>query len=159
MKTVFLSLGSNLGDREQHLRDAVRSLDNEEIRVVRQSSIYETEPQDVREQPWFLNMVVEAETTLFPLQLLHRIQKIERALGRKRLVAKGPRTVDIDVLLFGNSVISSGPLEVPHPRMTERRFVLAPLAELAPDLRHPVTRRTVREMLAGLSGQSVRKSE
>ena len=157
MKTVYLSLGSNLDDREGNLRRALEKLASAEVRVVRVSSIYETEPQDVRQQPWFLNLVAEVETTLFPMQLLNRIRKIEKELGRKRIVAKGPRTIDIDIVLFGNFVIDTPQLGVPHPRMQDRRFVLEPLAELAPDLRHPVTRRSVREMLAGTVGQAVRK--
>jgi 2-amino-4-hydroxy-6-hydroxymethyldihydropteridine diphosphokinase len=106
----------------------------------------------------FLNLVVEAETALMPLQLLSRTLRIERELGRKRAVPKGPRTIDIDIVLYGSSVINAPELVVPHPRLAERRFVLEPLAELAPDLRHPVTRRTVREMLAGVAAQKVRKT-
>jgi 2-amino-4-hydroxy-6-hydroxymethyldihydropteridine diphosphokinase len=103
--------------------------------------------------------VVEAETDLFPKQLLARLQKIERQLGRKRIRPKGPRTIDIDILLYGEAVIATDELTVPHPRMEERRFVLEPLAELGPDLRHPVTRRTVREMLRAVAGQQVRRVE
>lgn len=156
MKTAYLSLGSNLDDRELNLRRAMAMLASADIHIKRTSSVYETEPQDVTHQPWFLNLVVEIETQLFPLQLLGRIHSIERALGRKRVISKGPRTIDIDIVLFGNFVIDTPQLGVPHPRMTDRRFVLAPLAELAPDLRHPVTRRSVREMLAGTSGQIVK---
>ncbi len=156
MKCVYLSLGSNLGDREWALREALRLLRAPDLRVARVSPVYETEPQDVRGQPWFLNLVAEIETDLFPRQLLARIQKIEKQLGRKRGVPKGPRTLDIDILLFGNSVIDAPDLVVPHPRMTERRFVLEPLAQLAPELRHPVLRRTVSELLGGVSGQAVR---
>ncbi len=157
MKTVYLSLGSNLGDRERNLREAIRMLGEAGVRTLRVSSLYETEPVDVRDQPWFLNLVVEAETELFPKQLLARIRKIEFDLGRKRVRPKGPRTADIDILLYGDSVIETGELTVPHPRLAERRFVLEPLAELAPELRHPVTRRTIRELLAGTAGQVVRK--
>src|SRR5206468_2936688 len=101
----------------------------------RASSIYETEPRDVPNQPWFLNQVIQVETDLFPKQLLAKVQKIERELGRKRLVAKGPRTIDIDILLYGESIIHTAGLEIPHSRISERRFVLEPLAEIAPDLR------------------------
>lgn len=145
MKTVYFSLGSNLGDREANLQAALEQLQPKRI-----SRIYETEPVDLREQPWFLNLVAEAETSLMPMQLLAKTQRIEREAGRVRTVAKGPRTLDIDILFYGSHVIRSVKLEVPHPRLCERRFVLAPLAELAPDLRHPVTHRTVREMLAAL---------
>jgi 2-amino-4-hydroxy-6-hydroxymethyldihydropteridine diphosphokinase len=156
LKTAHLSLGSNLEDRAGNLRLALKALASPEIVIKRTSSLYETEPQDLRHQPWFLNLVVEIETTLFPLQLLGRIQRIERELGRQRVVAKGPRTIDIDIILFGRFVIDTPELQVPHPRMTGRRFVLEPLAELAPELRHPVTRSTVREMLAATTSQVVR---
>jgi 2-amino-4-hydroxy-6-hydroxymethyldihydropteridine diphosphokinase len=156
-KTVYLSLGSNLGDRERNLRDALDRLAEPRLRILRVSALYETEPQDVCNQPWFLNAVAEAETDFFPKQLLARIQKIEQQLGRKRGRPKGPRTIDIDILLYGQSVIESAELTVPHPRLAERRFVLEPLAELVPGLRHPLTRRTMREMLQALPPQGVRK--
>jgi 2-amino-4-hydroxy-6-hydroxymethyldihydropteridine diphosphokinase len=157
MKTVYLSLGSNIGNREEMLQQAVRLLASADFRITRMSSVYETEPQDVRGQPWFLNMVLEAETTVFPRQLLGRIQKVEQQLGRRRLAPKGPRTIDIDILLFGTAVIDTTGLTVPHPRMAERRFVLEPMTELAPDLRHPVLRRTMRELLGTIRRQTVRR--
>jgi 2-amino-4-hydroxy-6-hydroxymethyldihydropteridine diphosphokinase len=156
-KTVYLSLGSYLGDRGHNLQSALALLAAHDFRIRRLSSVYETEPQDVRDQPWFWNMVIEAETDLFPKQLLARIQKIELQLGRKRMKPKGPRTMDIDILLYGGSVIETEELTVPHPRLAERRFVLEPLAELAPDLRHPITRRTITEMLHAVGGQQARK--
>jgi 2-amino-4-hydroxy-6-hydroxymethyldihydropteridine diphosphokinase len=156
VKTIYLSLGSNLGDREANLRAAIERLAAPDLRVLRTSPVYETEPVDYTHQRWFLNLVVEAETGLFPMQLLARIGKIERALGRARTVAKGPRTIDIDILLYGQAVVRSATLEIPHPRMAERRFVLAPLADLAPGLRHPVTHKTVREMLDAAPAQTVR---
>ena len=156
MKLVYLSLGSNLGDREANLRAALDQLSGPGIRILRASPIYETEPVDYAAQRWFLNQVVEAETDLYPMQLLARTGKIENALGRVRTVPKGPRTIDIDILLYGKSVVHSASLEIPHPRMHERRFVLAPLADLAPDLRHPVTHRSVREMLESAPPQTVR---
>jgi 2-amino-4-hydroxy-6-hydroxymethyldihydropteridine diphosphokinase len=158
MKIVYLSLGSNLGDREQTLQSALDHLHAPDLRIVRISSVYETEPVDFKEQRHFLNLVAEAETDLFPLLLLARIQKVELQFGRKRAgPPKGPRTIDIDILLFGRFAIQSARLEVPHPRMHERRFVLAPMVELAPDLRHPALGRTVRELLADLEGQKIRK--
>lgn len=157
MKTAFLSLGSNIGDRRQNLHRAIELLETADMRVVRRSSLYDTEPQDMRNQPWFLNTVMQVETSLFPKQLLARIHKVERELGRKRVVPKGPRTIDIDILLYGNSIIKTADLEIPHPRFSERRFVLEPLCEIAPDLRHPITRQTVREMLAATAGQAVKK--
>jgi 2-amino-4-hydroxy-6-hydroxymethyldihydropteridine diphosphokinase len=157
MKVIYLSLGSNLGDRERHLREAIALLGAEGVRVLRVSSLYETEPMEVRDQPWFLNLVVEAETDLLPKLLLARIRKIELGLGRRRGRPKGPRTIDIDILLYGESVIETTELRVPHPRLTERKFVLEPLAELAPELRHPVNRRSMRELLAATTGQVVKR--
>jgi 2-amino-4-hydroxy-6-hydroxymethyldihydropteridine diphosphokinase len=157
MKTVYLSLGSNLGDRERNLGAALGKLASRDFCISRVSSVYETEPVDTNDQRWFLNLAVEAATDLFPMQLLWRIAKVEHALGRVRTVTNGPRTIDIDILLYSRAVIHSPALEVPHPRMAHRRFVLAPLAELAPDLRHPVTRRTIREMLDTAPEQAVRR--
>jgi 2-amino-4-hydroxy-6-hydroxymethyldihydropteridine diphosphokinase len=147
LKRIYLSLGSNIGDRERNLQKAVEQLVSQDVRVLHASRIYETEPVDYVNQAWFLNQVVEAETVLFPMQLLTCIGRIERDLGRKRTVRKGPRTIDIDILFYAAAVVETARLEIPHPRIAERRFVLAPLAELAPDLRHPVTHRSVRQML------------
>jgi len=158
MRTVYLGLGSNLGHREEMLQSALRALQSPRLRILRVSPVYETEPMDVPDQNWFLNLVAEAETSLFPLQLLHRTAKIEAQLGRRRLLPKGPRTIDIDILLLGNAVVSTPRLQIPHPRFRSRRFVLAPLADLAPNLRDPVTKKTVRELLAALNGQAVRKT-
>jgi len=156
LKKAYLSLGSNIGDREENLRRAVVLLECGDLRIARRSSVYETEPQDVRNQPWFLNAVVEVETTLFPLQLLHWILKIEKQMGRRRTTPKGPRSIDIDILLYGNFVISSPTLTVPHPGLATRRFVLEPMAEMAPELRHPVLRKTMRELMQATAGQVVR---
>ncbi len=157
MPDIYLSLGSNLGDREAHLRAALGRLAAPDLRVMRISPVYETEPVDFNDQDWFLNLAVEAETTLEPDELLARIAQIEGDLGRVRTVPKGPRTIDIDILFYGDEVIRSAALEIPHPRLSERRFVLAPLADLAPDLRHPVTGRRVREMLEGAPAAVVRR--
>jgi 2-amino-4-hydroxy-6-hydroxymethyldihydropteridine diphosphokinase len=153
--TVYLSLGSNIGDRRRHLDDALKLLQDAEVPILRVSRVYETEPQDFRNQPQFLNLAAEAETRLFPLQLLHAIERVERRMGRKRLIAKGPRIIDIDILLYGGSIVGIGDLQIPHPRMALRRFVLEPLAELAPDLRHPVTQASVAEMLSAVRDQEV----
>ena len=127
------------------------------MQVLRRSSIYETEPQDLREQPKFLNLAAEIETDLPPIELLDWSQEIEARLGRTRDVPKGPRTIDIDILLYGDLVVETGDLQIPHPRLALRRFVLEPLAELAPDLRHPVTGRTVAEMLSAVADQQVKR--
>lgn len=157
MPLAYLSLGSNLGDRQAHLRATLDRLPAPGVRVVRVSPIYETEPVDFTDQPWFLNLVAEVETSLAPADLLAHTQQIEAALGRQRTVPKGPRTVDIDILLYGDRVVHSATLEIPHPSIHERRFVLAPLADLAPDLRHPLTGRTVREMLDAAPAAVVRR--
>ncbi len=157
MTIVYLGLGSNVGDSETLLKSALDALNGPDLRLVRVSSLYETEPIGLREQRWFLNIVAEFETELFPEQLLHRIGEIERGLGRERTVRNAPRTIDIDILLYGNSVVKTEELGIPHPRYRERRFTLAPLAELNPELRDPVTRMSMAEMLAGLEGQTIRK--
>ena len=157
MKTGYLGLGSNIGNREANLREALERLESDGIRVVRRSSLYETEPRDLRDQPWFLNAVVEVETDLFPLQLLAHIQNVERAMGRRRMTPKGPRNIDIDILFYGRSVINAADLEVPHPRIAQRRFVLEPFSEIAPEFRHPMSGKTAREMLAALEPQGIRR--
>src|ERR1700722_17245443 len=123
------------------------------IRVLRRSSLYTTEPVDAPPQPWFLNSVVEAETSLMPVQLLHVLAGIERGLGRRRIPPRGPRTLDLDILLYGSSVINTPELQVPHPGIPDRRFVLVPLAELAPGLRHPVLHKSIAELLANTRDQ------
>jgi 2-amino-4-hydroxy-6-hydroxymethyldihydropteridine diphosphokinase len=157
MKKTYLSLGSNLGDREKNLITALEKLQERRLRVAKISSIYETEPQDVRGQPWFLNLVAEAETEMLPMMLLAHIGRVEKSMGRHRQAAKGPRVIDIDILLFGKFVIETAQLVVPHERMTERRFVLEPMVELAPELRHPVLGKSMRELLAEVKGQSVKR--
>lgn len=148
MKHIYLSCGSNLGDRVAHLRRALAELDESGIKVVQVSPFYRTEPVDYRAQPWFVNCVAEIHTDLLPLRLLSALQKIERKMGRRRTTAKGPRPVDLDILFYENAVIRSGALTVPHKGLAERRFVLVPLCDIAPSFRHPVTRRTVAEMLS-----------
>ena len=156
MKRIYLSLGSNVGDREGNLRKAVERLASDDVRVLRRSRIYETEPVDYEDQAWFLNQVVEADTALFPMQLLTRIGRVEHELGRVRTRRNGPRTIDIDIVLYAAAVVNTPRLEIPHPRMAERRFVLVPLAELAPKLRHPVTHRSVHQMLESAPAGVVR---
>lgn len=145
-KTAYLSLGSNLGDRAVNLETAIRHLaDLGQVKA--RSSLYETEPVEVERQPWFLNCVVALETELMPRQLLSRLLAIEQKMGRRRTQPKGPRIIDIDILLFGASIVDTPALTIPHPAMHERRFVLEPLVEIAPEIRHPVLKKTAREML------------
>src|SRR5713101_248912 len=146
--TIYLSLGSNVGDREANLRAAIGALADEGVRVTRVSSIYETEPVDYLEQPWFLNCALEGETELPALELIKKLREIEVRMGSKKLIAKGPRLIDMDILLYGQETIGTPELQVPHPRMAERRFVLVPLAEIAPELQHPSWNASVEELLA-----------
>lgn len=155
-KRAHLSLGSNLGERRENLERALALLDREGVHVLARSSIYETEPQDFAAQPWFLNLAVECETRLFPLQLITAVSHIEREMGRVRKLPRGPRLIDIDILLLGNIVMDTRRLTIPHPRMLDRRFVLEPLLEIAPDLSHPITRRPLRDYLAQVKAQKLR---
>lgn len=154
---VYLSLGSNIGDRAARLRDAITRLESLG-RVMAVSSFYETEPVEYTQQPWFLNCAVALETTKMPRRLMSALLQIERHMGRRRVTKKGPRTIDIDILLFGDTVMNSADLTIPHPAMQERRFVLEPLAEIAQDARHPGLNKTIRELRDELpKGQAVRR--
>lgn len=161
-KRVYLSLGSNIGDREKSLTAALDRLEQNHIHITARSSLYETEPQDVTDQPWFLNLVVACETHYFPLQLLSVLQRIERELGRTRVpgtVRRGPRSIDIDILLFANATLETPQLTIPHPRMLERRFVLQPLFEIAPDLKYPGTNKPLKSYLPAVASQRLNKTE
>jgi len=148
MTTTYLSLGSNMGDRAANLRRAITALPSARYDVRRVSSFYETEPVDHLDQPWFLNCVVGGETESPPLELLRALRQIEAALGSKKAFPKGPRLLDIDVLLYGDQAVNTPELQIPHPRMLQRRFVLAPFAEIAPQVQHPTWTANVGELLA-----------
>jgi 2-amino-4-hydroxy-6-hydroxymethyldihydropteridine diphosphokinase len=155
--TAYLGLGANLGDRSANLADAVRRMASDRLHVQRVSSLWETAPRGIVDQPWFLNQAIEVETELSAAELFQHIQQVEREMGRVRAERNGPRVIDIDILLYGDQHVQTPDLEIPHPRMAERRFVLEPLAEVAPDLRHPVTQLTVQEMLVAVANQAVRR--
>jgi 2-amino-4-hydroxy-6-hydroxymethyldihydropteridine diphosphokinase len=155
--SAYLSLGSNIGNRESHLGDALARL-RALGRVGAVSSLYETEPVEFTDQPWFLNCVVLLETNATPAQMLANLLAIEQEMGRVRNQKKGPRTIDIDILLFGEAIVDSPELTIPHPAMHQRRFVLEPLAEIAPEIQHPILKETIRRLLEELpEGPAVRK--
>src|ERR1700758_3328346 len=142
---AHLSLGSNVGDPEQNLREAIHRL-QALGRIIEVSSFYETEPVEFAEQPWFVNCAVALETSQSASQLMTGVLEIERDIGRQRVQKKGPRIIDIDILLFGDEIVNTPDLTIPHPSMAGRRFVLEPLAEIASQARHPVLKKTVGEL-------------
>jgi 2-amino-4-hydroxy-6-hydroxymethyldihydropteridine diphosphokinase len=164
MNLAYLSLGSNVGDREAHLRDAVARM-GAAGRVAAVSSFYETEPVEFTNQPWFLNCAVALQTSQTPQQLMTALLRIEEEMGRRRVQKKGPRSIDIDILLFRigeteDVIIDSPELAIPHPAMHQRRFVLEPLAEIAPDAVHPIFKKAISELRDALpAGQAVRKTK
>ena len=161
---VYVGLGSNVGDRLANLRDAFERIRKLNLEITKESSVYETEPVGYAEQPWFLNQVIEAKIRgpSSELQLANRAEtflldmlEIENAMGRERTFANGPRVIDLDLLFFGEAAIKDGrKITLPHPRMHERRFVLEPLCEIAPDLVHPILKKTCRELLARIDDPS-----
>jgi 2-amino-4-hydroxy-6-hydroxymethyldihydropteridine diphosphokinase len=157
LKGIYLSLGSNVGDRLRSLQRAAEELIANGVAVERVSSIYESEPQGGPAQGLFLNIALEANTFLFPAQLLARIHKIEQKLKRRRSILNGPRTIDIDIVFYGETIMNSAELQIPHSRYASRRFVVEPLAELAPDLRDPVTGLTMTEVLANVPNQVIKR--
>lgn len=154
-KAVYLSLGSNVGERAKNLRAAIEELPHAGVAVIKLSSFYETEPVDLREQPWFLNCAAEVETHFDAIKLLRALREIETKMGSKKLVAKGPRLIDLDILLYGQEMIETPELQIPHPRLHLRRFVLVPLVEIAPDVIHPALKLTVRQLLEQTRDRSV----
>jgi 2-amino-4-hydroxy-6-hydroxymethyldihydropteridine diphosphokinase len=147
MTTVYLALGSNVGGRAKNLREAIRLIGEAGVRVERRSSIYETAPLGYLDQGWFLNSVLQGHTELSAVELLHTLRAIEGQMGSNKPFANGPRLIDLDILLYGDETISQNDLQVPHPRMLQRRFVLVPLAEIAPEWKHPSWSGNVKEML------------
>lgn len=157
-----MAIGSNLGDKEANVRLAVAEMGRGGLmQVTKKSSLYETEPMYYESQAWFLNCAVAVETSLRPRELLDGLQAIEARLGRQRVLRYGPRVIDLDILFYGGEVVSEAGLEIPHPKLAERQFVLAPLNEIASDLIHPVSGQRVSEMLAGLGPgkRVIRKAE
>jgi len=156
---AYLGLGSNLGDRLNNLKQALRLLESYRgIAVDKVSSIYETEPVGFKEQDWFLNMTACITTSLSPRDLLIAINQIERELKRERIIRWGPRTIDIDILLFDDMVLDTPDLKIPHPEMHKRAFVLVPLKEIAPKAVHPILNKRIAELLDGLKmNEEVRK--
>lgn len=157
MTVAYLSLGSNVGDRKATLDAALRRLEgSNKVRVVKRSSIYETEPIGYVDQPWFYNLAAEVETDLDPDGLLVLTKQVEQDLNRTREIRWGPRTIDIDILLYDEVVVNGDRLTLPHPEMTQRRFVLEPLHEIAPGLRLPDGRR-IADLIPGVASQEARK--
>jgi 2-amino-4-hydroxy-6-hydroxymethyldihydropteridine diphosphokinase len=155
MATVYLSLGSNLGDRVQNLKEAIKRIESsDKISIKKISSVYETEPVGYENQPRFLNLALQAETILDPQPLLEQLLSIEEQMGRKRGEKWGPRNIDVDILLYDDLVMESDQLIIPHPRMHQRRFVLVPLAQIAPKLLHPLLKKNVRELLENCEDNS-----
>lgn len=155
-KPVFLALGTNLGNRLENLQKAKQSLPPK-VEILEESSIYETPPWGYLDQPEFLNQVIEVKTKLPPWRLLRYLKAIEQQMGRVTLFRYGPRVIDLDIIFYGERVIDREKLKIPHPRMTERAFVLVPLAEIAPNLVHPVMGTSITELLEGVDTRELKR--
>lgn len=151
---IYIALGSNLGDRLANIRKAIELMKREGIEIIDESSIYETEPVGYREQEWFLNSVIKGGTELSPRRLWKRLEKIEKSMGREREIKWGPRIIDLDILFYENKVLNGKQLQIPHPELHKRKFVLVPLKQIAPKLVHPVLRKTISELLRDLKDNS-----
>lgn len=150
MSIVSISIGSNLGHRKENCKQALRFLQANGILIKKQSQMYETEPWGVKDQPKFINMVIEVETDKKPEELLRILKEIEKEIGRSETIKWGPRVIDLDILFYDDLILKIPGLEIPHPLLHEREFVLKPLCDIAPDKKHPVTGKTVKEILENL---------
>ena len=152
--TIYLALGSNLGDRSTNLRNAIQEM-SPEVQVISESAVYETPPWGYADQPPFLNQVIKAKTDLSPIDLLHYLKELEVKLGRQPTFNYGPRQIDIDILIYDQLIYNSPELKIPHPRLSERAFVLVPLVDLAPDLLHPISGSTMRQLLSKVDASKI----
>jgi len=151
---IYIGLGSNLGDRLANIRKAIELMKEEGIEIIKESSIYQTEPVGYKQQSWFLNSVVKGTTELSPRGIWKRLEKIEKLMGREKEIKWGPRIIDLDILFYGNKVLNGKELQIPHSELHKRRFVLVPLKEIAPKLVHPILNKTISELLRHLRDNS-----
>lgn len=150
MHNVFIAIGTNLGDKEENIRQSIKKMAQNNIHIIKKSTVYKTMPYGYKNQPVFLNCVVQAETMLSPEELLYVLLSIEKQMGRKRKIHWGPRIIDLDIIFYDNLIINSSNLKIPHPDMQNREFVLKPLCDIAPNFVHPVLHKTVKELLKEL---------